>query len=69
MDLTDSRLTYWSTPTEVFARAYELHLLSTGRASSMTSADVDALRAADPSTVPLSGDMNAIDGYFGGLGL
>ena len=69
MDLTDSRLTYWSTPTEVFARAYELHLLSTGRASSMTSADMDALRAADPSTVPLSGDMNAIDGYFGGLGL
>lgn len=69
MDLTDSRLTYWSTPTEVFARAYELHLLSTGRASSMTSADVDALRAADPSTVPLSGDMNAIDGYFDGLGL
>lgn len=69
MDLTDSRLAYWSTPTEVFARAYELHLLSTGRASSMTSADMDALRAADPSTVPLSGDMNAIDGYFGGLGL
>lgn len=69
MDLTDSRLTYWSTPTEVFARAYELHLLSTGRASSMTSADVDALRAADPSTAPLSGDMNAINGYFGGLGL
>lgn len=69
MDLTDSRLTYWSTPTEVFARAYELHLLSTGRASSMTSADMDALRAADPSTVPLSDDMNAINGYFGGLGL
>lgn len=69
MDLTDSRLTYWSTPTEVFARAYELHLLSTGRASSMTSADMNALRAADPSTVPLSGDMNAINGYFGGLGL
>ena len=69
MDLTDSRLAYWSAPTEVFARAYELHLLSTGRASSMTSADVDALRAADPSIVPLSGDMNAIDGYFGGLGL
>lgn len=69
MDLTDSRLAYWSTPTEVFARAYELHLLSTGRASSMTSADMDALRAADPSTVPLSGDMNAIDGYFDGLGL
>ena len=69
MDLTDSRLTYWSTPTEVFARAYELHLLSTGRASSMTSADVDALRAADPSVVPLSGDMDAIDGYFDGLGL
>lgn len=69
MDLTDSRLAYWSTPTEVFARAYELHLLSTGRASSMTSADVDALRAADPSVVPLSGDMAAIDGYFDGLGL
>ena len=53
----------------MFARAYELHLLSTGRASSMTSADMDALRAADPSVVPLSGDMAAIDGYFGGLGL
>lgn len=29
---------YWLHPTEVFARAYELHRLSTGRASSMTTA-------------------------------
>lgn len=69
MDLTASRHDYYSTPTEVFARAYELHLLSTGRASSMTSADMDALREADPSVVPLSADMDAIDAYFDGLSL
>lgn len=40
MNLSDSRYRYLSTPTEVFARAYELHLLDTGRASSMTSASV-----------------------------
>lgn len=69
MDLSESRLGYYSTPTEVFARAYELHLLGTGRASSMTSADVAALCEADPSAAPLARNMAAINGYFGALGL
>ena len=69
MDLTESRLDYYSTPTEVFARAYELHLLGTGRASSMTSADVDALCREDPSAAPLARNMDAIHGYFDALGL
>lgn len=69
MSLTDSRRAYYATPTEVFARAYELHLLDTGRASSLTSASVDALKDFDPSVGPLAHDMKAINEYFDGLGL
>lgn len=69
MNLSDSRYRYLSTPTEVFARAYELHLLDTGRASSMTSASVAALCEADESTVPLAHNLPAINEYFDALGL
>lgn len=69
MGLTPNRLAYYSTPTEVFARAYELHLLDTGRASSMTSANVDALCHADGSVRPLVARLPMIDDYFHTLGL
>ena len=69
MNLSDSRYRYLSTPTEVFARAYELHLLDTGRASSMTSASVAALCEADESAAPLAQNLPAINEYFDSLGL
>ena len=53
----------------MFARAYELHLLDTGRASSMTSASVAALCEADESAVPLARNLPAINEYFDSLGL
>lgn len=53
----------------MFARAYELHLLGTGRASSLTHENVDALKTSDPSIEPLAYGMDTINAYFNGLGL
>lgn len=69
LDLSENRYDYYATPTEVFARAYELHLLDTGRASSMTSASVAALCEADESAAPLAKNLPAINEYFDSLGL
>lgn len=63
-DLSESRIRYALTPTEVFARGWEIHMLNTGRGGSFIGT-VDDYRN-DPMYRPLL-DMARLDDLYATL--
>lgn len=60
-DLSETRIRYALTPTEVFARGWEVHMLHTGRGGSFVGEETDF--ADDPMYTPLL-DMEGLDDLY-----
>lgn len=63
-DLSESRIRYALTPTEVFARGWEVHALHTGRGGSFVGVEADF--RDDPMYAPLL-DMDGLDDLYATL--
>lgn len=63
-DLSESRIRYALTPTEVFARGWEIHMLHTGKGGSFVGVEADF--RDDPMYAPLL-DMDGLDDLYATL--